>query len=108
VSTQPAKVRLYGIPMMAAGREMGVDHLEAVSLDIPGSLEIETPKKSRPPDAKALLAQGLREVKRAGLKVSGAVIEANRVTLTFGEPVKTGENELDEWEAKHVHKAKGH
>jgi hypothetical protein len=86
---------------------MGVDPLKAESLNIRSSLEIGTPKKARPRPVS--ITRPLREAAKAGLKVTGATIEDGRVTLTFGEPVKTGGNELDQWMAENAdNPTKGH
>jgi hypothetical protein len=55
------------------------------------------PKRKRKP----LLVRALREAKDAGVAVAGATVEADKVTLQFGEAQTEPKNDLDKWLAKH-------
>jgi hypothetical protein len=87
---------------------MGVDHLKAESLNIPGCLEIGASKKSGKP---LTVKRARREAAKAGLHdVVGVTFAADGSvsSLTFGGTAKAPGNELDEWKAKHANSAKGH
>jgi hypothetical protein len=87
---------------------MGVDHLKAESLNIPGSLEIGASKKSRKP---LTVKRARREAAKAGLhNVVGVTFAADGSvsSLTFGELAKTGGNEFDKWVAEHADSIERH
>jgi hypothetical protein len=71
---------------------------------------VEATPASAPRRSKARtpsLTKALREAKKAGIPVAGALLTADgSVSLSFGEAVKTNGNELDEW-MKHAYPAKG-
>ena len=48
------------------------------------------------------LAAEIKQARKAGAYVTGATVELDKVTLTFGEPVKSSGGELEDWMAKHA------
>jgi hypothetical protein len=56
----------------------------------------EPEKKARGKRRPALMA-ALKAAKEAGLTVKGAVIEEDRVVLTFGDGTTVGTNNENEW-----------
>jgi hypothetical protein len=66
--------------------------------DLESILEAKA-KRVRKPN----LAKAIKEAARAGLSVTGATIEAGRVTLQFGQSCDDNVqgNELDDWLSKH-------
>jgi hypothetical protein len=82
-----------------------VHHLGAVPVEVGkteiGKFQTGAQKRHRKPN----LARALREAKKAGVPVAGAMLTADgSVSLSFGEAVKTPGNAFDEWVAGHESK----
>lgn len=86
--------------------------IEGPQLRTPGGVPEPKPKRIRKPN----LAKAIKEAVQAGL-VTGATIEAGRITLQFGHSCgdTAKGNELDDWLSRHrelddlnAHSFKGH
>jgi hypothetical protein len=67
--------------------------------------EVLKPKEDRRRKRKVTLAAALKEAAKTGLHVNGAVIEAGKIELKFGEAADGGaaDGETDAWIRKHAH-----
>jgi hypothetical protein len=86
--------------------ENKVHHFGAVSLEVGkteiGKFQTGARKRHRRPN----LERALREARKAGVPVAGAMLTADgSVSLSFGEAVKTPGNAFDEWVTGHESKA---
>jgi hypothetical protein len=52
--------------------------------------------KRKPGRRRPSLAKELRDAKKAGMSVKGAIVEPGRITLTFGDPAEVGD--VNEWD----------
>ena len=80
-------------------RSLDFAGIEGPHLRTPGGVPEPKPKRSRKPN----LTKAIKEAAQAGLSVTGATIEAGRITLQFGQ--QCGDtakgNELDDWLSTH-------
>jgi hypothetical protein len=77
--------------------KQGADHVVLVAADLAvGGRHTDGGKRERGYPRRPSLANALREAKKAGMSVKGAIVEPGRITLTFGDPAEVGD--VNEWD----------
>jgi hypothetical protein len=74
---------------LIANSKHGADHVVLVAADlVVGGQRTDGGKHPLERPRRPSLAKQLREAKKAGMPVKGAIVEPGRITLTFGDPAK--------------------
>jgi hypothetical protein len=80
-----------------ADLKQGADHVFLVAADLTvGGPHTDGGKRASERPRRPSLAKELREAKKAGMPVKGAIVEPGRITLTFGDPADVVD--VNEWD----------
>jgi hypothetical protein len=81
---------------LTANSKEGADDVVLVAADLAVGGPQTDGGKCEPARRRPSLAKELRDAKKAGMSVKGAIVEAGRITLTFGDPAEVGD--VNEWD----------
>jgi hypothetical protein len=81
---------------LIANSQQRADHVVLVAADLAVGRPHTDVGKREPGSRRPSLAKELREAKKAGMSVRGAIVEPGRITLTFGDPAEVGD--ANEWD----------
>jgi hypothetical protein len=81
---------------LTANSKKGADHVVLVAADFAVGGPHTGGGKRKPGRGRPSLANELREAKKAGVPVKGAIVESGRITLTFGDPAEIVD--VNEWD----------
>jgi hypothetical protein len=81
---------------LIANSRPGAGHVVLVAADLAVGGPQTGGGKCEPGRRRPSLAKEQREARKAGMSVNGAIVEAGRITLTFGKPTDVGD--VNEWD----------
>jgi hypothetical protein len=81
---------------LIANSKPGAGHVVLMATDLAVGGPQAGGGKCEPGRRRPSLAKELREAKKAGMPVKGAIVEPGRITLTFGDPAAT--IDVNEWD----------
>ena len=81
---------------LTANSKQGAGHVVLMAADLAVGGPHTGGGKCEPRRRRPSLAKELRDAKKAGMSVKGAIVETGRITLTFGDPADLGD--VNEWD----------
>ena len=76
--------------------KQGAGHVVLVAADLAVGGPQTDGGRCEPGRRRPSLAKELRDAKKAGMSVKGAIVESARITLTFGDPAEL--DDVNEWD----------